>query len=169
MTTKNTLLTLLVVLILALGAWSLWKDKASTEKVVGCTKEAKVCPDGSVVGRQGASCEFAACPEVSSAWTFKEVAQEEGGQGPRTEISVNIGGKEYNLGSHVGSCKQIKDTSWPLLQDEKDGAICWWAGAGVEIGIFEENGKLLVKKGFLEEGDAENDGTRGNFELLFGL
>ncbi|MEM6295873.1 MAG: hypothetical protein AAGA54_31670 [Myxococcota bacterium] len=27
-----------------------------------CTEEAKVCPDGSTVGRTGPACEFAACP-----------------------------------------------------------------------------------------------------------
>lgn len=27
-----------------------------------CTEEAKVCPDGSSVGRAGPDCEFAACP-----------------------------------------------------------------------------------------------------------
>lgn len=27
-----------------------------------CTVEAKVCPDGSAVGRSGPNCEFAACP-----------------------------------------------------------------------------------------------------------
>jgi hypothetical protein len=29
---------------------------------VACTMEAKICPDGSAVGREGPSCEFAACP-----------------------------------------------------------------------------------------------------------
>ncbi len=29
---------------------------------VVCTMEAKQCPDGSYVGRQGPNCEFAACP-----------------------------------------------------------------------------------------------------------
>lgn len=29
---------------------------------VACTMEAKLCPDGSYVGRQGPNCEFAACP-----------------------------------------------------------------------------------------------------------
>ncbi|MFA5877767.1 MAG: hypothetical protein WC845_00075 [Candidatus Staskawiczbacteria bacterium] len=29
---------------------------------VACTAEAKVCPDGSAVGRVGPNCEFAACP-----------------------------------------------------------------------------------------------------------
>ncbi|MES2668434.1 MAG: hypothetical protein V4644_01935 [Patescibacteria group bacterium] len=29
-----------------------------------CTMEAKLCPDGSSVGRTGPSCEFAQCPEA---------------------------------------------------------------------------------------------------------
>jgi hypothetical protein len=28
-----------------------------------CTRDAKICPDGSAVGRTGPACEFAACPE----------------------------------------------------------------------------------------------------------
>ncbi len=32
---------------------------------VACTMEAKVCPDGSYVGRSGPKCEFAACPEAA--------------------------------------------------------------------------------------------------------
>lgn len=34
------------------------------ESPTACTEEAKVCPDGSVVVRQGPDCEFAACPEA---------------------------------------------------------------------------------------------------------
>ena len=29
---------------------------------VACTMEAKLCPDGSAVGRSGPNCEFAPCP-----------------------------------------------------------------------------------------------------------
>ena len=29
---------------------------------VACTMEAKLCPDGSAVGRSGPNCEFEACP-----------------------------------------------------------------------------------------------------------
>lgn len=32
-----------------------------------CTEEAKICPDGSAVGRTGTNCEFAACPGKSAA------------------------------------------------------------------------------------------------------
>jgi hypothetical protein len=31
-----------------------------------CTAEAKICPDGSAVGRQGPNCEFAPCPPSNS-------------------------------------------------------------------------------------------------------
>ena len=31
-----------------------------------CTEEAKICPDGSTVGRTGPNCEFTPCPEIKS-------------------------------------------------------------------------------------------------------
>lgn len=32
-------------------------------RVYACTREAKICPDGSAVGRTGPNCEFAPCPK----------------------------------------------------------------------------------------------------------
>ncbi len=32
---------------------------------IACTQEAKLCPDGSAVGRTGPNCEFAECPDVN--------------------------------------------------------------------------------------------------------
>ncbi|MFZ3073897.1 MAG: hypothetical protein WA093_02075 [Minisyncoccales bacterium] len=34
-----------------------------------CTMEAKICPDGSAVGRTGPNCEFASCPETNTQQT----------------------------------------------------------------------------------------------------
>lgn len=34
------------------------------DEPVACTMEAKMCPDGSFVGRTGPNCEFAPCPDV---------------------------------------------------------------------------------------------------------
>lgn len=34
---------------------------------VACTMEAKLCPDGSSVGRIGPACEFAPCPDMNTA------------------------------------------------------------------------------------------------------
>ena len=36
--------------------------KAPEDEMVFCTMEAKLCPDGSYVGREGPNCEFAPCP-----------------------------------------------------------------------------------------------------------
>jgi hypothetical protein len=43
------------------------KNPAPPAGPVACTTEAKLCPDGSYVGRTGPSCEFAACPIVASS------------------------------------------------------------------------------------------------------
>lgn len=37
------------------------------EKPIACTLEAKICPDGTAVGRSGPNCEFAACPAPSES------------------------------------------------------------------------------------------------------
>lgn len=34
---------------------------------VACTEEAKLCPDGTAVGRQGPNCEFPECPSDTPA------------------------------------------------------------------------------------------------------
>jgi hypothetical protein len=44
---------------------------------VGCTSEAKVCPDGSAVGRTGPNCEFAACPNETTM--TRELCESGGG------------------------------------------------------------------------------------------
>lgn len=55
-----------VVLILLLGVAGFFyrnvMESAGTPEPVACTMDAKVCPDGSAVGRTGPSCAFAACP-----------------------------------------------------------------------------------------------------------
>jgi len=39
---------------------------------VACTEEAKLCPDGSSVGRTGPNCEFAPCPNTQPTTSFVE-------------------------------------------------------------------------------------------------
>jgi hypothetical protein len=52
--------------IKALTSMSVFDDKnglsPKPQEPVACTQEAKVCPDGSAVGRTGPNCEFAECP-----------------------------------------------------------------------------------------------------------
>ena len=59
------------------------------EKVTACTQEAKICPDGTAVGRTGPNCEFAACPEANAATSTEVgVADSTTEQAP---IEVNMG------------------------------------------------------------------------------
>ena len=60
---------IVLILVVALGAF-LYRNILEKPHMAGpevaCTMEAKICPDGSSVGRAGPSCEFAACPEAKT-------------------------------------------------------------------------------------------------------
>jgi hypothetical protein len=58
------LIILIVVGVLTLGGGTYYFLVKKAPKAVGCTQEAKICPDGSSVGRTGPNCEFAECPTV---------------------------------------------------------------------------------------------------------
>jgi hypothetical protein len=145
----------------------LFQSKSFQSGPQACIDDVKVCPDGTYVGRSGPNCQFAECSTPAFVWTFNK---DESGDVPMTSVSLQVSsGKKYLAGNYEGSCSEISNSSWPLLSGEKSGVICWWAGAGTELGIFEENNQLVVKKGILEEGDAETAGVRGNFQPLFKL
>lgn len=59
-------LTILVAILIVIGFVLFWPKTGLTPskptEPVFCTMEAKLCPDGSAVGRVGPNCEFAACP-----------------------------------------------------------------------------------------------------------
>lgn len=71
----------IIVIIIIVGVWYSWThpiipfkgEKVTLASIikplienhtveVGCTMEAKICPDGSAVGRSGPLCEFEKCP-----------------------------------------------------------------------------------------------------------
>ena len=61
----------IAIAVALLGAgWLVWKLWISPEPVA-CTEEAKICPDGSAVGRTGPNCEFAPCPGETGTVTGK--------------------------------------------------------------------------------------------------
>jgi len=61
-----------IAVIVALVGFAVSRKNISEENIgtpnepVVCTMDAKICPDGSAVGRTGPSCEFAPCPRVTS-------------------------------------------------------------------------------------------------------
>lgn len=57
-----------IVVLGVLGAMVWITEKGAVPEEVACTMEAKLCPDGSYVGRTGPWCEFAPCsPDVPAA------------------------------------------------------------------------------------------------------
>jgi hypothetical protein len=65
MHTKIFLGLLIGILVLIVGGIFFVIHQAEPVSNVACTMEARVCPDGSYVGRTGPSCEFAPCPSVT--------------------------------------------------------------------------------------------------------
>lgn len=67
---NKTALAILALAVVLAGSYlilSAGKFILSTPGQIGCTMEAKLCPDGSAVGRSGPSCEFAPCPLSAGA------------------------------------------------------------------------------------------------------
>ncbi len=55
---------MVVLAVMALFLSYRKSDYADGGNTRGCTQEAKICPDGSAVGRTGPNCEFAECPRA---------------------------------------------------------------------------------------------------------
>ena len=59
---KKNLVILIIIAVLATIMYLI--SGYSQTKTVACTQEAKICSDGSAVGRAGPNCEFAPCPTL---------------------------------------------------------------------------------------------------------
>lgn len=119
---SKIVLGLVAVVIVGVGLW--WVSGGGARSApppgitpVACTMEAKICPDGSAVGRSGPKCEFTTCPSEALC---------EGGKCP------NVATSEITLG--VGEKGKVGDVSIILnavTQDSRCPADvqCIWAGA----------------------------------------
>ncbi|MBI4708749.1 MAG: hypothetical protein HY764_00915 [Candidatus Portnoybacteria bacterium] len=80
------ILLIIIVLLLIAGEVYLWQQNKINNWILDtfgmrqktCTMEAKLCPDGSYVGRTGPNCEFTLCPYEALC---------EGGECPEIDIS----------------------------------------------------------------------------------
>jgi hypothetical protein len=55
-------LAIAIIALILIGTGTYFFIRKSNPAPVACTMEAKLCPDGSYVGRTGPKCEFSACP-----------------------------------------------------------------------------------------------------------
>ncbi|MHB1330832.1 MAG: hypothetical protein ACYCY6_02590 [Minisyncoccota bacterium] len=63
------LLVIIALVVVVAGVLLYIRDDSVLleEEAVACTMEAKLCPDGSYVGRGGPNCEFAPCPTEATS------------------------------------------------------------------------------------------------------
>ena len=73
------------------------------ERPVACTLEAKICPDGTAVGRTGPNCEFGDCPKSNGLIDKETLA----GTSCKTNEDCrcrNFNGAEFLPGTYAGQC-----------------------------------------------------------------
>lgn len=103
-------------------------------------------------------------------WKFETVSEaKDDGSPQKTKVTVTWDGGSHDAGTYEGSCAEIDGSNGTLSDGEVSGALCWFAGAGDEIGVFNENGTFVLKHGEQQEPSGEGEGFRGNFKTLITL
>lgn len=127
---------------------------------IACTMEAKLCPDGSAVGRTGPNCEFAECPEVV----------------PEPVPIATAGDITLGLGQK-GTVGDLNITVNSIVQDSRCpiGVQCIWAGE-VKVNVtflrkLKTEAKVLssIDKPYLFDGYliSITAVTRGEYRVTF--
>ncbi|MFA7286588.1 MAG: hypothetical protein WC052_02945 [Patescibacteria group bacterium] len=111
---RKALFSLFGVLLLVGIAFVLWPKTAKEPDYTQCTQEAKLCPDGSYVGRTGPNCEFATCPEVVDS-----PAPPEDGWEIATDNDLGVTFKY----PEVLASKYITAAEWPPIVNLFDGPL----------------------------------------------
>ena len=77
--TQKVIIILAVILLISVGVLLSGRYKFKGEKPrntgIACTQDAKICPDGSAVGRVPPNCEFAPCPGQTQSAAVEVIAQ----------------------------------------------------------------------------------------------
>ena len=63
---QKTILISIVCVVVVLTGIYIFSNSPAEAPTIACTLEAKICPDGSAVGRTGPNCEFTPCPVASA-------------------------------------------------------------------------------------------------------
>ncbi len=108
---------ILLLLAFLMGVLYFYPANIASIEPVACTDEAKICPDGSYVGRTGLNCEFTECPAIQTE------------EGTTAKLDQKISSKEIS----ITPLEVVSDSRCP------SDVQCVWAG---EISV-----KVLLEKG----------------------
>lgn len=95
-----------------------------------CTEEAKLCPDGSAVGRIGLNCEFAPCPKINSMLSESEaraIAEKsciKGGESLSAGI-YNENSKTWWYDANLNSTHEGCNPACVVSEETKTSEINW--------------------------------------------
>jgi putative hemolysin len=101
-----------------------------------CTEEAKLCPDGSAVGRTGPNCEFAECPSTTSIEYVSTDLEK-----CKVIRFMCVKGKEYFSDDKGCGCKPIEPAQNECTIESRKGEFCsaqyepvcgWFDGAKIQ-------------------------------------
>lgn len=103
---------------------------SSQPKQIACTMEAKLCPDGSAVGRTGPNCEFAPCPAINSLLSEAEarlIAERDcikGGEALAVGV-YNAGTKTWWFDANLNAIKEGCNPACVVSEETKTAEINW--------------------------------------------
>ena len=132
---KNLFTAIIVLLVVGagiVGYFAITKG-AMAPLSPACTQEAKVCPDGTSVGRSGPNCDFAECPApVASV--------------PETESTVAVLKQRIlTNGMHITPLEVVNDSRCPIdVQCIQAGTVT--VRALIEVGTNSETVVLTLNK-----------------------
>lgn len=108
---QKTYILISILVVVGVSVIVLMNTVNKNSEPIACTMEAKLCPDGTAVGRMGPNCEFTACPEITTVPT------------PTTgDIVLGLGQK--------GKVGDLEITMNSVVQDSRCPVEvqCIWAG-----------------------------------------
>lgn len=106
----TAIIGVLALIIIGGGVWYYIENKPTA-----CTEEAKICPDGTAVGRTGKNCEFAECPVVGCV--------NKCGDGTCQEVVCEAIGCPCSetIESCSTDCKKDETADWKTYRNEEYG------------------------------------------------
>lgn len=135
-----------IIVIVVLGVW-MWSPNTPEDE------DAPVVTDSTASSAQALFFE----------WTIKDLSEIDVAV-PKTELTLNVTGdmeKNFLVGSYDLMCAQQT-----IAGNEISAIACWFAGGGVDIAVFKENGVYVVKERDVDEGTAEGGGSVGSFKTI---
>lgn len=95
------------------------------------------------------------------SWSFNALST------GKTAVTLKVKDKTYQAGSYEGNCTSRTKDLFP--QEVSPYVTCLSNGVGVELGVFLENSKFVLKKGTIQKDNQDYYLFRGYFERIFDL